>query len=74
MRKTLLFLCAFAALFSCAKMQPAEPTVQDKGFRVHIRITRSDVFGGTKATVKSGWADGDMVYLFFKDISDGFWN
>ncbi|MBQ9891828.1 MAG: hypothetical protein IJM35_01580, partial [Bacteroidales bacterium] len=69
MRKTLLILCAFAALFSCSKIQEAG---QGDEFRVNIRVSRSDDFASTKATVKSDWADGDMIYLFFQGLETKF--
>ena len=71
MRKTLLILCAFAALLSCSEIQETE---SGNEFRVNIRVSRSDDFAATKATVKSSWADGDMIYLFFQDLdsSDKF--
>ncbi|MCR5520040.1 MAG: hypothetical protein K6F21_06880 [Bacteroidales bacterium] len=71
MKKVLLILCAFAALCSCSKESKPQ---QENGFPINIRVTRSDDFGGSKATVKTGWADGDMIYLFFKDLdsSDKF--
>lgn len=65
MKKSLLFLCAFAALLSCSKKEEA---IQGGEFRVNIRVTRSDDFGKTKATVKSDWVVGDMIYVFFKDL------
>ena len=62
MKKLLFILCAFAALSSCSKIQEVEPGDE---IRVNVRVTRSDDFAATKATVKSKWADGDMIYLFF---------
>ena len=59
MKKILTILCAFAALLSCSKIQD---TAQSPELRVNIRVTRSDDFAATKATVKSKWADGDMIY------------
>ena len=36
---------------------------------VNLTITRSDDFGSTKATVKSAWADNDVIFVFFKGIA-----
>lgn len=69
MKKILTILCAFAALLSCSKIQD---TAQSPELRVNIRVTRSDDFAATKATVKSKWADGDMIYLFFSNFSSKF--
>lgn len=69
MKKYLLILCAFAALLSCSKIQETE---QSQEIRVNIRVTRSDDFAATKATVKSRWADGDIVYLFFQNLLTKF--
>ena len=69
MKKILTILCAFAALLSCSKIQD---TAQSPELRVNIRVTRSDDFAATKATVKSKWADGDMIYLFFSNLSSKF--
>lgn len=69
MKKILTILCALAALLSCSKIQD---TAQNPELRVNIRVTRSDDFAATKATVKSNWADGDMIYLFFSNFSSKF--
>ena len=69
MKTILTILCAFAALLSCSKIQD---TAQSPELRVNIRVTRSDDFAATKATVKSKWADGDMIYLFFSNLSSKF--
>ena len=37
---------------------------------VNLTITRSDDFGSTKATVKSAWADNDVIFVFFKGIDE----
>lgn len=71
MKKILTILCAFAALLSCSKIQD---TAQSPELRVNIRVTRSDDFAATKATVKSKWADGDMIYLFFRISHPSSWN
>lgn len=69
MKKLLFILCASAALFSCSKIQETE---HGNEIRVNVRVTRSDDFAATKATVKSKWADGDMIYLFFSNLSSKF--
>ena len=67
--KRKLILCALAALvsFSCSRIPV---TGYGDGFRVDVRVTRSDIFAATGATVKSKWADGDMIYLFFQGLDD----
>lgn len=67
MKKLLFILCACAALFSCTKIQETD---QKNEIRVNVRVTRSDDFAATKATVKSKWAYGDMIYLFFQNEND----
>lgn len=67
--KRKLILCALAALvsFSCSRIPV---TGYGDGFRVDVRVTRSDIFAATGATVKSKWADGDMIYLFFQGLDN----
>ena len=69
MKEYLMILCALAALLSCSKIQETEHSNE---IRVDIRVTRSDDFAASKATVKSKWADGDIIYLFFQGISSKF--
>ena len=68
MKKTLAILGALLALAACNK-QPLAP-VSDQGIKVNLTINRSDDFPGTKATVKEGWADNDVVFVFFRGIAD----
>lgn len=44
-----------------------EPSqIDNQEIKVDITISRSD---DTKASVKSGWADGDVVFIFFKGVA-----
>ena len=69
MKKILLILCAFATLLSCTKIQEPE---HNNEIRVNVRVTRSDDFAATKATVKSKWANGDIIYLFFQNLATDY--
>ena len=42
--------------------------VENNEIKVDLKITRTDDFGSTKATVKSAFANNDVVYIFFKGI------
>ena len=54
-------------LAACAKQTP-EPPVPEQELRVSLSITRPDGFG-TRATVKTGWENGDVVFVFFKGVA-----
>lgn len=58
-------LCAIAALASCTKT-PVEELGQE--IKVDLTINRTDAFDGTKATVKTAWANDDVIFLFFKNV------
>ena len=72
MKKTIIF-AALLALVACDKeiFDIANPAsmVETNGIKVNLTIARSDGFGSTKATVKSDWADNDVVFVFFKGIA-----
>ena len=73
MKKTLAILGAFLALAACSK-KDMEPAVlpEEQDIVVNITISRTDVFEedpGTRATVKSTWDDGDVVFVFFSRIA-----
>ena len=59
------------ALAGCGKEAVVvEPDrVAGEEIMVNLSIARSDEFDGTRATVKDSWADGDVVFVFFKGIS-----
>jgi len=84
MKKVFVLLGALAMLAACGKNVvtdqpvipevpevPEVPTETTPGFKVSIAINRADAFGtdaGTRASVKKNWADGDVVFVFFKGV------
>ena len=71
MKKTIVILSALLALVACNKETPSvqnDGTIDASKVVFDITINNSD---DTKA-VKSGWADGDKVYLFFEDVTTGY--
>ena len=79
MRKTLVLMCLAAGMLSCAKesLVPAEENTEPAGVPVSFNISIAE----TKAD-KTAWADGDVVYVFFKGLgnegleltrTDGVW-
>ena len=52
-------------LFDIEKQVPAETN----GIKINLSIDRQDSFGSTKATVKSAWADEDVIFVFFKGVA-----
>lgn len=54
-------------LAACAKQTP-EPPVPEPELRVSLSISRPDGFG-TRATVKTAWENGDVVFVFFKGVA-----
>lgn len=72
MKKTLSLLCALVALVACTKenTETKEIVQQDnQEIKVNLTISCSEITDITKATVKSGWANGDVVFVFFKGVS-----
>lgn len=70
MKKIFSILCAASALLiSCAKVAPEAQEAEagkDAGkIKVNIAVNRSD---DTKA-VKTGWEKGDVIYVFFNNLS-----
>ena len=63
-------LCAAVALFSCTKEYPVteEPMASPMTFNLSVSHAEADA---TKA-LKSGWEDGDVVYVFFKNIAQKY--
>ena len=77
MNRAFAILCAIIALASCSKeFLPETPSgldagqafVQSREFPVNLRVTRSDDALATKATIKRGWADGDVIFFFLSGI------
>lgn len=68
MRKTTLILCAVCALAACNKEFPSDGTVNASDVVFDFCVNNLD---DTKA-VKSGWEDGDCVFIFFEDVTTGY--
>lgn len=72
MKKAFLILIATLALVSCVQLLESPVTDDsDPGFKVSLTVNRAGTFDesvGTKATMKSGWAEGDVVFVFFKGV------
>ncbi|MBR1574525.1 MAG: hypothetical protein IJ652_06740 [Bacteroidales bacterium] len=69
MKKTMIILSAVLALAACTKEMEQAPMASVPApvsvkYTYNITINRAD----TKAT-KSGWEDGDVVYVFFSNIA-----
>lgn len=73
MKKTLIIFAVMLALVACNKetieIKNSVPMVETNGIKVNIAISRADEFGATKASVKSDWADNDVVFVFFKGVA-----
>lgn len=67
MKKILSIICAIVALVACNKSDLKPGTEQDQ-ISINLKVGRSDVFE-TKATVKSTWTEGDVVFVFFKGVA-----
>ncbi len=67
MKKTLLYLILAAGLVGCAKeMVPASEenqTGKPMTFEINVLQTKAE---------KSAWADGDVIYVFFKDLGEKY--
>ena len=65
MKKTfILLMITGLAMLSCTKEGPIQETAAPRKLIFDITISRPDE--STKA-VKAGWADGDVVYVFFSE-------
>lgn len=70
MKNAFLILLSALALVSCVQLESPQVENSDADFKVAFTIDCAGSFGetaGTKATIKSGWAVGDVVFVFFKD-------
>ena len=66
MKKIMIVLSAVLALVACNKETPVKDSSKDASkFVVNITVNHPDA---TKA-VKSGWVDGDKVYVFFDGVT-----
>ena len=75
MKKQLLIISAFLALVGCSKeievsLSDEQATIEEQvqEIKVNLTINRSDGFAGTKATIKTAWVNGDVIFIFFKGI------
>lgn len=70
MKKVFVILLASLAFFSCVQLLESPVTDDsDPEFKVSLTVDRDGAFDtpvGTKATVKSAWATGDVIFVFFK--------
>lgn len=77
MKKTIAILNIMLAFMACYNenmlVEPLVPLEEEREyidtvFNVNLTITRADEFN-TKATVKSAWADGDVIFIFLKGVT-----
>ena len=68
MRKAILVLCTVCALAACNKENFHDGTVNASDVVFDFCVNNLD---DTKA-VKSGWEDGDCVFIFFEDVTTGY--
>ena len=68
MKKRIAILCAIVALAACNQAVPEPDPHWNGNIQVDITVGRADVFA-TRATVKSAWADNDVVFVFFKGVA-----
>lgn len=72
MKKTMYVLCALVALVACSKEAPVveKPTQKEnQEIKVNFNISRGNIADATKATVKTGWATNDVVFVFFANVT-----
>ena len=71
MKKIILLFAAMIFLVACNDLFEIEQPVpvETNGIMVSLSVTRHDSFGSTKATVKSAWADEDVIFVFFKGVA-----
>lgn len=72
MKKTIAILSVVAALVACTKVASVveEPSLKEnQEIKVNITISRTEMDIETKANIKSGWADNDVVYVFFSEAT-----
>lgn len=63
MKKAFLLLCMVAGLVSCAKEASEQENMPQTGIPMTFNVTVLE----TKAA-KTGWADGDKIYVFFNGL------
>ena len=64
--KLLLALCLL--MVACTKQSPEPVPAPEAELRVSLSISRQDGFG-TKASVKTDWVDGDVIFVFFRGVA-----
>lgn len=72
MKKTIVILTALVALVACSKEAPVvEDSTQKENqeIKVNFNISRGDITDATKASVKTGWATNDVVFVFFANVA-----
>ena len=73
MKKTLAIICALLSLAACNKVTPIEEEPSQEAsqeFKVNISFSRSNISDDTKASVKTGFVDDDVVFIFFNGVGD----
>ena len=71
MKKLFVMLCAAVALFACQKVQPVTVEVTPEELPstpMTFNLTVSQAEAGATKALKSGWEDGDVIYVFFRGI------
>jgi len=65
MKKTIIMICAaLFAVMACQKQPVENPTVQgNTPIMFNLSATHPDA--GTKAAIKTGWENGDAIFVFF---------
>lgn len=76
MKKIFVIISALFALVACNKeIDIANNEInktldeQSQEIKVNLSINRTDAYTDTKATVKTGWVNGDVIFVFFKGIA-----
>lgn len=69
----MVILATMLVLVACNEdlfeVENSVPMGETNGIKISLSIARNDSFGGTKATVKTDWADNDVIFVFFKGIT-----
>lgn len=72
MKKVFYIICMIAALMACAKVEPVmddAPQEDNQEIKFNFTVNKTDE-GDTKATIKTGWQEGDVVYVFLKSLKN----
>lgn len=73
MKKTILAVFALLAVFACGKkemdIQTPEQEVDNTPMSFNLSVNPMNGDAETKAALKAGWSNGDVVYVFFDAIS-----